>query len=199
MPTAAVVFCLLFLTSFCIAQEQKDEPKFPTNEEIQLVLTQAERAFDQYKASVISEAELPTAKQDKSSLEKDQEVVRLSAKLLDALKKRPETFNGLGGLLLLTTLDDASRNAALCANAGTLDIAKNILDKPDVNAANRMLAIAGKCTDVSSHLYTVSESVNALLVRNMDAQANLNEEAMKTIDECRATLDSVRKKKGPSK
>jgi hypothetical protein len=196
MPTPAVVFCLLFLTSFCIAQEQKDEPKFPTNEEIQLVVTQAERAFDQYKASVVSEAELPTAKQDKSSMEKDQEVVRLSAKLLDALKKKPEAFNGLGGLLVLTTLDDASRNAALCANAGMLDIAKNILDKPDVNAANRMLAIVGKCTDVSSHLYTVSESVNALLVRNMDAQENLNAEALKSMNECTAATLSDHFKTG---
>jgi hypothetical protein len=196
MPrAAAVLVCFALLTSFCNAQRQSDQPFFPTKQEIRLVVTQAERAFEQYKASVTTEADLPTLKTDKSGLENDEEVVRLSAKLLDTLKKKPEAFNGLGGLLLLTTLEGASRNAALCANTGMLDMAKNLLDKSDVNAANRMLTIAGKCTDVSSHLYTVSESVNALLVRNMDAQESLNAQVMRTIDECRATLDSTRKKK----
>jgi hypothetical protein len=196
MPRVVILLCFVSVTSLCIAQQQESGPAFPTKEEIQLVVTQAERAFDQYKASVVSEADLPTAKQDKSGVEKDQQIIEMSARIINLLKQQPERFNGVFGLFLLTTLDDASRNAALCSGSGTLDIAKSLMDKPDVNAANRMLAISGKCTDVSSYLYTVSESVNALLVRNMDAQASLNEEAMKTINECRATLDSTRKKNG---
>ena len=89
----------------------------------------------------------------------------------------------------------ASRNATLCSSSGILDIAQNVLDKPDVNAANRMLAIAGKCTDVSSHLYTVSESVNALVVRNMEAQENSNAEALKTMNEYTAALGNAKKKR----
>jgi hypothetical protein len=120
----------------------------------------------------------------------------MSAKLLDALKKKPEAFNGLGGLLLLTTLDDASRNAALCASTGTLDITHEILSKvKNTNSAYRILAVAQKCIDVSLHLYTVSESVNALLVRTMEAQENLGQKAVETLDKCTAALRSAPKQR----
>lgn len=191
MPTA-VVLCLLFLTSSCIAQEH-DEPRFPTKEEIQLVVTQAERAFDQFKSSVATEAELPTSNKDGSGVKKDQELIAMSVKVIDVLKAKPEAFNGLFGLFLLTTLDDASRNAALCVTSGIGDLAE-MLSKQDVASGYRIAGITQKCTDVSAHLYTVSESVNELLVRNMQAQQSLNEKVVDGLTKCTAALDSVRKK-----
>jgi hypothetical protein len=87
---------VLFLAVQCIAQQQKEaEPEFPKTEEIQLVVTQAERAFEQYKQSVIMEATLPAAKQDQYMIEKDRELVEISAKLIAGLKQKPEAFHGL--------------------------------------------------------------------------------------------------------
>jgi hypothetical protein len=178
------------------AQQQKSkEPDFPTTEEIQLVITQAERAFVQYNQSVEMEATLPTAKKDKSALEKDRQVFEMSEKLLDGLKKRPEAFYGLAGLLLLTTLDDASRNAALCANTGMADVAHEALSKVDTSSAYRILAITQQCSDVSLHLYTVSESVNALYVRTVEAQGDLNQQMMETLDKCSAAMKNAVPKK----
>jgi hypothetical protein len=196
MPTAALTLPVVLLSIFTFGQQPRDEHlDFPKNEEVLLVLAQAERALDQYRLSVAAEAALPASKKDKTGVEKDQQLIELAAKLIDGLKKGPDKFNGLGGLLLLTTLDDASRNAALCANSGMGDIAQEILGKLDADSAYRILAITQKCSDVSLHLYTVSESVNALFVRTTEAQEELNQQAMETIERCTEALKNAEPKK----
>jgi hypothetical protein len=71
-----LLFCMLFVAPNCVAQQQatKDDPEFPKTEEILLVVTQAERAVEQYKQAVTMEKELPTPKRNPSGVDKDQEV-----------------------------------------------------------------------------------------------------------------------------
>jgi hypothetical protein len=88
----------------------------------------------------------------------------------------------------VSLLDDASRNAALCSNAGMAEITQGLIAKPDANTAYRILNISNSCIAASTHLYTVSESVEALLEREMKAQQNLNEQAMKLANECSAAM-----------
>jgi hypothetical protein len=186
-----VVF--LLASVHCFAQ-QKAQVEFPTKEEINLVVTQAERAFDQYKTSVVMEGNLQSSKQEPSSFKKDQEVVEMSHKLIVALKENPDRFHGLGGLLLLSTLDDASRNAALCSTSGSAEIAKGLIDHFDVKDAYRIMTIMQTCTDVSAHLYTVSESVHALMVRELEAQQDLNNQAMELANKCAEIVKKAPKK-----
>jgi hypothetical protein len=174
----------LLLSSVPSFAQQKAEVEFPTKEEITLVVTQAERAFDQYKNSVTMEQTLQSSKQDPSSLKKDEEVVEMSHKLVVALKEHPERFHGLGGLLLLSTLDDASRNAALCSSAGSAEIAKGLIDHFEAKDAYRIMTVIQNCSDVSTHLYTVSESVHALMVKELEAQADLNNQSMELANKC---------------
>jgi hypothetical protein len=196
MRTCAGCVFVFVLSVLSFAQLQdKQKAGFPSNEEIQLVLTQAERAFDQYKLSVAAESELPSSKKDPSALEKDRQLVEMYPKLIDPLKKNPSAFNGLGGLLLLTTLDDASRNAALCASSGMTDVSLEAISKMDSTVAYRILAVTKSCIDVSSHLYTVSESVNALFVRYMEAQEDLGQQALEALNRCGAALKSAAPKK----
>jgi hypothetical protein len=195
MRTTACFGCFLLLSLSSFAQQNTKEPDFPTTEEIELVVTQAERAFEQYKLSVDAEATLPSVQKDKSALEKDRQVVGMSGKLIDGLKKKSDAFNGLGGLLLLTTLDDASRNAALCASGGMTDMTQEALSRLDAASLYRILAIAKTCSDVSLHLYTVSESVNALFVTFIEAQDTLSQQAVVALQGCSAILkDSAPKK-----
>ena len=192
-----VPFCLLLLTVPCGAQQQetKDDPEFPKTEEIQLVVTQAERAFEQYKQSVTMEAELPSAKRDPSAVEKDREVFDSTAKLIAALKTHPEGFHGLGGLLLLSSLDDASRNAALCSGTAYNDSMQAVMTNSDIHSARDWLHVGLSCVDVSGYLYTVSESVQALLVREMKAQQILNQQATELANKCTALMKSMPPKK----
>jgi hypothetical protein len=97
-----MVFCLLFLTRCSMAQHEKPRtPEFPSTDEIQLVVAQAERVFEQYKQSLTMEAELPTFTHDPSAVEKDTGVYNMGVELVGALKKHPEGFHGVGGLLLM--------------------------------------------------------------------------------------------------
>ncbi|MFZ0279678.1 MAG: hypothetical protein WA254_06580 [Candidatus Sulfotelmatobacter sp.] len=197
MSKPTLTFCLLLLAVSSVAQQQetKDEPEFPKTEEIQLVVTQAERALEQYKQSVTMEAELPSARRDQSAVKKDQEVFDETAKLIAALKMHPEAFHGLGGLLLLSSLDDASRNAALCSGAAYNDSMQAVMTSSDAHSARDWLHVGLSCVDVSGYLYTVSESVQALLVRDLKAQQILNQEAAELANKCNALMKSTPPKK----
>ena len=190
--TVRLLIILLLASTYSFAGQKAVD--FPTTEEINLVVTQSERAFDQYKNSVVMENNLESLQRDPSSLKKDQELVEMSHKLIVALKAKPDGFHGLGGLLLLSTLDDASRNAALCASAGSAEIAKGLIDHADVKDAYRIMTVMQNCSDVSAYLYTVSESVNALMVRELEAQQDLNDQAMEMANKCADIIKNMPKK-----
>ncbi len=192
MSRQTLTLCLLFLGIPAVAQQQKtkDEPEFPKTEEIQMVVTQSERVLEQYRQSVTMEAELPSAKRDPSVVEKDREVLDETAKLIAALKAHPEGFHGLGGLLPLSSLDDASRNATLCSGTAYNDSMQAVMTNSDVHSARDWLHVGLSCVDVSGYLYTVSESVQALLVREMKAQQILNQQAMELVNRCNALMKS---------
>src|SRR5450755_4552418 len=118
------VSSLLSITASAQERDKMEEAAFPSKQEINLVVTQAERALDQYKRSVDLEETLPSEKAAGNSLSTDRGVVEMTAKLISDLKKNPDSFHGLGGLLLLSALDDTSRNAALCASSAMSDLAQ---------------------------------------------------------------------------
>jgi hypothetical protein len=189
MSRPATLLCLLLVSVGCAAQQQKKKIiEFPNKEEIQLVVTQSERVLEQYKQSVAMEAELPTAKREPSGVEKDRGVYDAAAKLIADLKIHPESFHGVGGLLLLSSLDDASRNAALCSGTAYGDTMEAVMSQSDINSAKDWIHIGLSCVEVSGYLCTVSESVHALLVREMEAQQLLNQRAMETMNKCTAAM-----------
>jgi hypothetical protein len=189
MYRPTLICCLLLLTVCAPAQQEKAKiPEFPSADEIQLVVTQSERVFEQYKQSLTMEAELPSFKRDPSAIEKDTGVYDMGMKLVDALKKRPEGFHGVGGLLLMSSLDDASRNAALCSGTAYNDTMEAVMAKSDVHSAESWMHVGLSCINISGYLYTVSESVQALLVRDLKAQQMLNQSAAETVNSCTAAL-----------
>ncbi len=160
MKRAAIALVAFLLIGTAFGQTN-DHKEFPTTEEITLVVTQAERVFAEYGQSVEFEASLPSAQRNPSSLENDKQVVKLS------------------------------RNAALCASSGMSDIGSEILKPhPDTSLGYRILSITEKCNDVSTHIYTVSESVNALVVRTVEAQQELNGQMMDTLTKCAAAMQA---------
>jgi hypothetical protein len=190
----ATVAALFLLSAPSFAQQKDKEPEFPTTEEIQLAVTQAERVLAQYKQSVAMEAELPSAKNDPSAVEKDRAIIKGAEKLIAALKVNPEGFNGVAGLLLLSLIDDASRNAALCSGTAVNDGMQVVMTQGNAESAKDWLRIGQGCVDVSGYLYTVGESVQALLVREMEAQEMLNQQMTDTANKCVAALKACHAK-----
>jgi hypothetical protein len=60
MPSRRRISVLLFLVSiFCVGLRAQDkEPNFPTDDEIQLLMTQTERAIGQYKLLLAQEEQM---------------------------------------------------------------------------------------------------------------------------------------------
>jgi hypothetical protein len=192
---ALLLFCSM-LASAQAAANKPEEPNFPTTEEIQLVTGQAERAFSMYKELLNRQETLGLAAlSGKESLARERKLIELSGTLLSALKADPNKFHGLGSLLLLSGLDDASRNAALCSGQGMAKAFAGLIDKQDDKKAHELLHVAQSCADLSAHLYTVSESVHALLVREIEGQQLLGDRAVEVINKCMANANLAPKQK----
>jgi hypothetical protein len=183
-----LLLCHVCLTAQC--QESAKEENFPKSDEIQLVLSQSERAFEQYDRSIKLEAGLPSALEDSSMLEKDRQIVNLAGRLISGLKRNPDAFHGVGGLLLLGALDDASRNAALCFGTAFADIGNGLLAAKGLDRAKayELMHIGQACQDVSVQLYTISENVHALMVRELEGQQILSGKAVDALNQCVAVV-----------
>ncbi|MBZ5490645.1 MAG: hypothetical protein LAO76_06910 [Acidobacteriia bacterium] len=185
----SVIAVLIGLCVSAYSQEAKKQPKFSTTEEVDLVLSQSERAFEQYDMSIKLEAALPSM-HDSRGVEKDRQIVELGNKLISGLKKNPNAFHGLGGFLLLGALDDASRNAALCSASAFADISSALLSEKGLDKAKvyELMQIGQSCQDVSTQLYTISENLHALMIRELEGQSIINEQALDALNQCTAVL-----------
>ena len=188
-------FCLIMIllsTQLASSQQQKEEDHtYPTKDQIQLLLTQSERAFDVYEGTLTQEA-AAGGDLGKSAI-KDKELLVSARNLLGSLKKSPDGFNSPGGFLLVGDLDDASRNMSLCMGqagmqSGTQAISGNI------NEGERSLRLVQACMDASTLLYTVSETAFNMYTEYLFAEHEMMDKAMSGLQDCASML-----KKNPPK
>ena len=185
-----LVMLLLLSTEFASPQDKKEEHTFPTKDQIELLLTQSERAFDAYEQTVAQEA-AAGGDLGKSAL-KDKELLVSSRELLGRLKKSPELFNSPGGFILVGNLDDASRNMSVCMGqaglaAGTEATAGNY------HGSEQYLRLLKDCLDASTLLYTVSETAFNMYAEYLFAEDAMAKQAYDGLQECVTVL-----KKNPS-
>jgi len=159
---------------------------FPSDEEIRLVLTQADRAVVQYKPLLNQEEKL-LGKEGEVAVAKDREVIAGLELAIKAFGKNPQSFNGPLGFSFFEWLDDASRNAMLCSSHGVSKSVEALLDG-NKEAAESELQLSQSCNDVSTLLYTVSENAGALYTRYVEAAAQLAERGAEAAAKCGAIL-----------
>jgi hypothetical protein len=181
-----IVAALLLGVAVANAQE-KQEHTFPTDDKIQLLLTQSERAFDAYAQAVEEEAEV--AGDIAQAVSNDQKLLEQAHELLARLKKVPDGFNGPAGFLLVGDLDDASRNMAVCmGQAGMQAGLKGMTGK--LSEGQQYLHLAQTCRDASMLIYTISESAFNMYSESLLAEAALRKDAMSNLEQC---ADALRK------
>jgi hypothetical protein len=179
---------VIFLFSLwpCSAQEKAT---FPTDDEIQLLVTQAERAMKQYSPLIdMEKGELGT--NGAEAVAKDRQVVQAIEGAIDILKKKPQGFNSPAGFLLSEWLDDATRNAMLCSQTAMSDaIMLAIAGK--LAGTEPLIELSKSCMDVSNLIYTISENAGALYERYARAEQDLAQQAYDTFQKCAAALKKV--------
>jgi hypothetical protein len=189
LPRPGVILVLLLVSFATIGRAQ--ETTFPTNDEIQLVLTQADRAMQQYKP-LIDQEELRfgKGKAEAEAVAKDREVVKAIEMAVLVLKKTPLGFNSAGGFALFEWLDDASRNALACSSSALTQATTSMMNG-EISKATELIHLGQSCLDASNMIYTVSENAGALFERYAKASQNLAADAAKIAQQCTDTLKKM--------
>jgi hypothetical protein len=179
----AALFILCAVTS---ARAQKHDTKydtnFPTDDEIKLVLTQAERAIGEYKPLLDMEEKM-LGKAGTEAVAKDRETVHGIDVAIAAFRKNPQAFNGPMGFAFFEWLDDACRNALLSSESAMNSATEGLMDG-DKQKAQTNIELAKDLANVSTVLYTVSENAGALYVRYVAGEDQLAQVGLKAAADC---------------
>lgn len=169
-----------------VRPQEREAATFPTNTEITLVLTQAERAVIQYEPLLDME-EHNLGKKGTEAIAKDREVLSALKMAIAGFKKQPQQFNSALGFAFFEWLDDADRNALLCASTALTD-ANTAIVAGDRSGAEANLTLSQGCQAVSTLFYTVSENAGALYTRYVQSEAELAERGAEIAKQCAAAL-----------
>lgn len=161
---------------------QAKQITFPTNEEINMLMTQANRAMEQYRLIVTEEdAFLGSAASEGTA--QDKQVIASWDVMSKGFKAKPQAFNSTLGFEFVLTLDDAARNAVLSSNQAATSVSTRMLDGK-ISDAQSLLQFAQSCTDTSTLLYTVSENASALYQKFLDAEQEAASQAAELLTQC---------------
>jgi hypothetical protein len=188
MPLFRPCSNLLCVLSLCCvsSQAQNRDVSFPTDEEIKLVLTQADRAIQQYKPLLEMEEEM-YGKKGETAVAKDRQVVGALETAIKAFGKNPQAFNGPLGFAFFEWLDDVDRNALLCASGAANEVASDIL-AGNKGKADVEISLSQSCAAVATLIYTVSENAGALYTRYVEGEEKLAEKGAEVAQKCAETL-----------
>jgi hypothetical protein len=192
MPRFLFGCIFLFLLTSCTLTRAQDKANFPTSDEINLMLTQADRAVQQYKPLIDAHERL-LGKKAQEAATKDRELVQSLEIAIKAFRKNPQGFNGPLGFAFFEWIDDADRNALLCASGATNDATVYLIDGK-VDQASELIHLAQSCSDAATLIYTVSENTGALYTRYVGGEEKLAQEGAKVAQECTNVLKSIKKK-----
>ena len=174
-----VVITSLLLTTVGLAQ-QSSEPKSPTSDEILSAMQNSETAIALYEQD-IGTIELTTGEK----LSKDREVVERVREVIRLVRQDPEKkFTSGAALLLVSGLDDASRNEGLNGMQLLLRIASS--PTPSKQISDLHLVSAIQRTD--QLLYVASDEVFKLGLQRAEFDQASLDLAVQDIDACMAIL-----------
>ncbi len=177
---------ILFALAPVIGGHAQDSKPFPTDDEVTLLVTQADRAIQQYKR-VLAEEKRLMGKTPAAVAAVDEELFLTWNMVYAALKAQPQKFNGLPGYAVLLRLNYAGKNALLCASqalsASTVFIMGDNTDK-----ANDLVGLSQSCMNVATLLYTISENAAALFEKYILAEEALAKRGFDLAQRCAEAL-----------
>ncbi len=189
LPRSGVILVLFLVGSTTVGRAQ--ETTFPANDEIQLVLTQADRAMQQYKPLIDQEElQFGNGNAEAEAVAKDRNVVKAIEMAVQVLKKNPQGFNSAGGFALFEWLDDASRNAMVCSSSAVMQATTTLMNG-EISKATELIHLGQSCLDASNMIYTVSENAGALYERYAKASQKLAADGAKIAQQCTDTLKKM--------
>jgi hypothetical protein len=180
-----IILCVLSLC--CVSsQAQNRDVNFPTDEEIKLVLTQTDRAIQQYKPLLDMEEKI-FGQKGEAAVAKDRQVIGALETALRAFGKNPQAFNGPLGFAFFEGLDDADRNAFVCASSALTEASVNMATGDQAKAATE-ISLSQSCMAVSTLFNTIGENAGALYTRYVEGEEKLAEFSGQVAQKCAEAL-----------
>lgn len=173
---------ILLTISLVVVANAQTEKSFPTDDEINLVLTQTERAMRQYKP-LIDQEETQIGKSAADAVVQDRKVVNALETAVKAFRGNPQGFNGPLGFAFFEWLDDADRNALLCGNGAATQATLQMM-AGNADKASTLLHLSQSCMDVSSLIYNVSENAGSLYQKYVEAEEQLAAQGAEVAQKC---------------
>jgi hypothetical protein len=188
MPSLRCFALLVCLLGFICPRSsgQNQDRNFPTDGEIKLLITQADRAVQQYKPLLDIE-ERTLGPKGTAAVAKDRQVIEGLEMAIKAFGKNPQGFNGPLGFAFFEWLDDADRNTLLCASNSAAQAVVDML-AGEKDKAEAEIHLSNGCLDASTLIYTVSENAGALYTRYAEGEEKLAKEGLQVAEECAAAL-----------
>src|SRR5260221_5349230 len=191
MPALRFACALVALTlGFAIVTAAQTERAFPTNEEIGLLLTQADRGVEGYK-TLLDEQETQIGKSVANDIAKDREALSALELVFKGLKNRRQAFNGTQGLIFMQSLHDVDRSLLRCVNTASSDSSGYLIAGNRDKAAS-LLHLSQSCMDLSMLIYTIIENTGSLYKRFIEAE---DQWAAHSTQEARQCQDAMEKNK----
>lgn len=182
MPLFRCCAFVLLTIGFAAAGNAQADKSFPTDDEINLLLTQTERAMQQYKP-LIDQEEIQMGDSYAEASANDRQVVNGLETAVRAFKAKPQGFNGPLGFAFFEWLDDADRNALLCSNGASTRSTLAMM-AGNTGKAEALIHLSQSCSDVSTLIYTVSENAGSLYQRYAEAEEQLATQATDLMQKC---------------
>lgn len=176
------VLCAALMSPVLIEAHQRNAPAAPTKEEVELLLTQAERGMDQY-ATLVQQADKLLAGTPDAELGADKQLVGYWKQLDKIFRDNPDKFDSRAGFDLLVMIDDASRNAALIGTSAAKQTSQEII-AGRIQHADLFVTLMQNASSTSTLLYTVSENCNALYLRYLGFVEAFVGQALDVMDKC---------------
>jgi hypothetical protein len=126
-------------------------------------------------------------KKGEADVANDREVVRGIETAIKAFGKNPQAFNGPLGFSFFEWLDDADRNALLCASSAANEATVK-MPAGDKGRVEMEISLSQGCTDVATLFYTVSENAGALYTRYVQAEEKVAEQGAQAAQKCAELL-----------
>jgi hypothetical protein len=179
-----ILTVLLFTVATRIAGYGQDK-SFPSDDDINLAISQTNVAMVQYRLAVEQEERL-MGKVAADANARDRKTLENWGFASKALSSKPQMFNSVVGFDFVLMLDEASRNEALCSVSALSKAA--IAAVQDASKATPFINLSNTCMDASTLLFTVREGVAALYQKYVEAEERLADKGIEVAGKCADAL-----------
>jgi hypothetical protein len=170
---------VLIAVGFAVVAQAQPGKLIPGEAEITPMIARTEQAIQQYKP-LLDHEEIQLGADVVANDRKDVASLEVA---VENLKSDPLEFNGPAGFALFQWLENASRNAALCASSASMQ-AESQIKRGNTTGASSLHHLAEGCLDISTLLHTISVNAGYLYIRYADSEKQIAIENAKMLQQC---------------